>query len=72
MMKEVKIVGSLCYSARPARGRHRDRADILACHGELMRRADDHHRFPADRIDEGFKAANDKTSGSIKVSIAPA
>ena len=28
------------------------------------------HRFPLDRIQEGFAAANDKSSGSIKVSIS--
>lgn len=72
MMKEVKIVGSLCYGASGSRADFEIALDILARHGELMREQMITHRFPLERIGEGFEAANDKSSGSIKVSIAPA
>ncbi len=69
MMREIRLVGSMCY------GRARGEADFEAALDILSRRgADirDHlvtHRLPLDEIDEGFRIAADKTSGSIKVSI---
>jgi len=72
MMKEVKLVGSLCYGASGSRADFEIALDILARDGEAMRRSMITHRFPLEQIAEGFLAANDKASGSIKVSIAPA
>jgi threonine dehydrogenase-like Zn-dependent dehydrogenase len=71
-MKEVRIVGSLCYGRRDGRADFDIALDILAHHGELMREQMITHRFPLEQIDQGFQAANDKASGSIKVSLAPA
>jgi 2-desacetyl-2-hydroxyethyl bacteriochlorophyllide A dehydrogenase len=72
MMKEAHIVGSLCYGATGSRADFDIALDILAREGETMRREMITHRFPLEQIADGFAAANDKTSGSIKVSIAPA
>jgi threonine dehydrogenase-like Zn-dependent dehydrogenase len=71
MMKEARIVGSLCYGRRGARADFEIALDILARRGETIRSHMITHRFPLAEIDSAFKVANDKTSGSIKVSIAP-
>jgi threonine dehydrogenase-like Zn-dependent dehydrogenase len=72
MMKEARIVGSLCYGRRDGRADFEIALDILRRDGEQMRRHMITHRYPLDEIASGFHAANDKTSGSIKVSIAAA
>jgi len=72
MMKEVRLVGSLCYGAAGSRADFEIALDILARDGEAIRGNMITHRFPLEQIAEGFQAANDKASGSIKVSIAPA
>ncbi|HEY8517472.1 MAG TPA: alcohol dehydrogenase catalytic domain-containing protein [Candidatus Binatia bacterium] len=72
MMKEAHLVGSLCYGAAGSRADFDIALDILARDGATIRRELVTHRFPLERIEEGFAAANDKTTGSIKVSIAPA
>jgi 2-desacetyl-2-hydroxyethyl bacteriochlorophyllide A dehydrogenase len=72
MMKEVRIVGSLCYGRRGARADFDIALDILARDGKTMAEHMITHRFALADIDQAFKAANDKTSGSIKVSINPA
>lgn len=72
MMKEVRLVGSLCYGASGSRADFEIALDILARNGELLRKHMITHRFPLEQIAEGFAVANDKSSGSIKVSIAPA
>ncbi len=72
MMKEARLVGSLCYGAAGSRADFEIALDILARDGEAMRRKMVTHRFPLEQIQAGFEAANDKTTGSIKVSIAPA
>jgi threonine dehydrogenase-like Zn-dependent dehydrogenase len=71
MVKEIRIVGSLCYGRRGARADFDIALDILARNGDEMRRRMITHRFPLAQIDEAFKVANDKTTGSIKVSISP-
>ena len=66
--KEVRIIGSLTY------GRPGPRADfdvalaLLADQPERFRRLIT-HRFPLAEITQGFAAAADKRSGSIKVAI---
>jgi 2-desacetyl-2-hydroxyethyl bacteriochlorophyllide A dehydrogenase len=72
MMKEVRLVGSLCYGRRGGRADFDIALDILARDGERMRGHMITHRFPLDEIDAAFRAANDKSTGSIKVSVAPA
>lgn len=71
LMKEARIVGSLCYGATGSRADFEIALDILARDGEAMRREMITHRFPLEDIGAGFQAANDKASGSIKVSITP-
>lgn len=71
MMKELRIVGSLCYGRQSARADFDVALDILARQGDEMRRSMITHRFPLAEIDQAFQVANDKRSGSIKVSIAP-
>ncbi|MBU6282926.1 alcohol dehydrogenase catalytic domain-containing protein [bacterium] len=70
MMKEVRVVGSMCYGRRDGRADFDLALDILASEGDTLRRTMVTHRFPLDRLAEGFAAANDKSSGSIKVSIS--
>ncbi|MFM7143604.1 MAG: zinc-binding dehydrogenase [Alphaproteobacteria bacterium] len=70
MMKEVRLVGSMCYGRRDGRADFELALDVLASEGEKLRSTMITHRFPLDRIADGFAAANDKSSGSIKVSIA--
>lgn len=72
MMKEVRIVGSLCYGRRDGRADFEIALDILSRQGELMRQHMVTHRFPLADIAAAFQAANDKTTGSIKVSVSAA
>ena len=72
MMKEVRIVGSLCYGRRDGRADFDIALDILSREGDRMRQHMVTHRFPLTEIDAAFRAANDKTTGSIKVSISAA
>jgi 2-desacetyl-2-hydroxyethyl bacteriochlorophyllide A dehydrogenase len=70
VLREVRLIGSVGY------GRGRDRADyeialdLLAREGDGMRRAMITHRVPLDDVDAAFRAAADKESGAIKVSVA--
>ncbi|MBP1685760.1 MAG: theronine dehydrogenase-like Zn-dependent dehydrogenase [Deltaproteobacteria bacterium] len=71
MMKEVRITGSMTYN-RPGPQADFDVAlQLLAAEPERYRRLIT-HRFPLEQITQGFEAAADKRSGSIKVSIRPA
>jgi 2-desacetyl-2-hydroxyethyl bacteriochlorophyllide A dehydrogenase len=71
MMKEVRIAGSMTYN-RPGPQADFDVAlQLLADQPERFRQLIT-HRFPLDHITQGFEAAADKRSGSIKVSIRPA
>ncbi len=69
MMKEARIVGSLCYGRRGGRADFEIALDLLARQGGLLRDLMVTHRFPLDQIDAAFRVAADKTTGSIKVSI---
>ena len=72
VLREIRIIGSVGY------GRGRDRADyeialdILAREGETMRGAMITHRFALDDVDAAFRAAADKETGAIKVSVSAA
>jgi len=69
VLREIRLIGAVGY------GRARDRADyeialdVLARDGELLRRAVITHRLPLERIGDAFRAAADKQSGAIKVSV---
>jgi L-iditol 2-dehydrogenase len=69
--KEVTLVGSNCYA------RHGARSDFEIAIGLLRNHTDAltglvTHRFPLDQINEAFRTAADKHSGSIKVHVTPA
>jgi 2-desacetyl-2-hydroxyethyl bacteriochlorophyllide A dehydrogenase len=66
--KEVRIVGSLTYSRAGPRADFDIALQLLAEQPERFRRLIT-HRFPLAEIAQGFAAAADKGSGSIKVAI---
>jgi threonine dehydrogenase-like Zn-dependent dehydrogenase len=70
MLKEIRMVGSIMY------GRYGTRADFDVALDILRRRRDAAatlitHRFPLSAIGDGYAAAADKKSASIKVTIEP-
>jgi len=70
MMKEVRIVGSMTYN-QPGPQADFDVALRLLADQPQRFRSLITHRFSLDHITQGFEAAADKRSGSIKVSIQP-
>jgi threonine dehydrogenase-like Zn-dependent dehydrogenase len=71
LVREISIVGSLGYGRNGATADFEVALDLLARHGEAIRRELVTHRFPLSRIDEAFRAASDKSHGAIKVSVRP-
>ncbi len=69
LVKELTIRGSMVYNRSGSRADFEVTQDLLARHGATIGRTVITHRFPLDRIADGFAAAADKTSGSIKVTI---
>ena len=67
-LKEARIFGSNCYGRR---GRQSDYEIAI----EIMRRQGEHlrplitHRFPLDDVARAYAAADDKSSGAIKVTV---
>jgi threonine dehydrogenase-like Zn-dependent dehydrogenase len=70
LVKELRIIGSLVYSRAGARADYDIVLELLARRGAEIARALITHRFPLDRVGDAFQTAADKTSGSIKVTIA--
>jgi threonine dehydrogenase-like Zn-dependent dehydrogenase len=69
LMKELRIVSSLCYGRAGARADFDVVLDLLARRGAEIARTLITHRVPLDALADGFRTAADKTSGSIKVTI---
>jgi len=71
LVKEVRMVGSMIYN-RPAQGRADfDVAlELLASRSQALRRLVT-HTFDLSDIQKGFETAADKTSGAVKVMLAP-
>jgi threonine dehydrogenase-like Zn-dependent dehydrogenase len=69
-MKEVRLVGSNCYSRVDARRDFDVALDLFAREGETVR-AIVTHRFGLDQVNDAFATAADKSSGSVKVAIVP-
>ena len=67
--KELTIKGSFVYNRAGSRADFDVVVDLLRRHGKRIGETMITHRFPLERIDEAFRAAADKTSGSIKVTI---
>ncbi|GIW41141.1 MAG: iditol 2-dehydrogenase [Candidatus Binatia bacterium] len=70
MAKEVRVVGSMIYGRTGPRADFEIALELLDRHRDTVR-AWVTHRFPLDRIAEGFATASDKKAGSIKVAIHP-
>lgn len=69
-LKECKIVGSNCYG-RPGRlSDYEMSIGIMRRNGETMRRLIT-HRFALEDIAAAYAAADDKSSGAIKVTVTP-
>jgi 2-desacetyl-2-hydroxyethyl bacteriochlorophyllide A dehydrogenase len=69
-LKEPKVVGSNCYG-RPGRQSDYEIAiEIMRRNAESLRRCIT-HRFALEDIAQAYATADDKSSGAIKVQIAP-
>jgi threonine dehydrogenase-like Zn-dependent dehydrogenase len=71
LAKELTVKGSFVYNRAGSRADFEIVQDLLARQGESIGRTMLTHRFPLADIDEGFRTAADKTTGSIKVTIVP-
>ena len=69
LMREVRLIGSMCYSREGGRADFSSALGILAERGEEIASAVTTHRVPLEEIGRGFDLAADKKSGSIKVDV---
>jgi 2-desacetyl-2-hydroxyethyl bacteriochlorophyllide A dehydrogenase len=69
LAKEITLKGSMVYNRAGARADFEIVQDLLRRDGARIGAALITHRFPLERIADGFATANDKTTGSIKVTI---
>ena len=68
LAKELTVKGSMVYNRRDGRADFEITQDLLAREGMRLERVVT-HRVPLDQAGRAFALANDKTSGSIKVTI---
>jgi threonine dehydrogenase-like Zn-dependent dehydrogenase len=68
--KELHLVGSNCYATAGTRSDFAVAVALLADRVDLVRTIVT-HRFGLDDVNEAFRTAADKSSGSVKVSIEP-
>ena len=70
LLKEVRLVGAVCYGRTGPRTEFGLAVDLL---GELLEPLAPlvTHTFPLARVSEAFATADDKSSGSIKVRLLP-
>ncbi len=71
LLKEVRLIGAVCYGRPGPRTEFGMATDLL---GELLEPLNQivTHNFPLDQAREAFATADDKSSGSIKVRLHPA
>jgi threonine dehydrogenase-like Zn-dependent dehydrogenase len=69
LIKELRIIGSFVYGRAGARADYDIVQDLLARHGATIGKTIVTHRFALADIDEAFRTAADKQTGSIKVTI---
>ena len=70
LAKELRIIGSFVYSRAGARADYDIVLDLLRRQGKRISETLITHRFPLEDIAAAFATASDKTTGSIKVTIA--
>src|SRR5438093_1566049 len=70
LAKELRVIGSFVYGRAGARADFDVVLDLLRRQGAELARRLVTHRFPLESIAEAFRTASDKTTGSIKVTIA--
>ena len=70
LAKELRVIGSFVYGRAGARADFDVVLDLLRRQGAELARRLVTHRFPLESIGEAFRTAGDKTTGSIKVTIA--
>lgn len=69
-LKEVELVGSICYGWHEGRREFAEAVELLGRQVELLEGLVT-HRFPLERAAEAFSTAADKSTGSIKVQLRP-
>lgn len=69
-LKELKIFGSNCYGRSGRSSDYEIAIEIMRRSGETLRRLIT-HRYALDAVAEAYAAADDKSSGAIKVTITP-
>src|SRR5881296_110398 len=70
LAKELRVIGSFVYGRAGARADFDVVLDLLRRQGTALANRLITHRFPLKSITEAFRTASDKTTGSIKVTIA--
>jgi threonine dehydrogenase-like Zn-dependent dehydrogenase len=68
LLKEQSVIFSSCYSVIDGRHDYEVAIDLLDS-GRAQLEQMVTHRYPLERIQEGFGTAYDKTTGSVKVQI---
>lgn len=71
VLKEIEIIGSLCYSAPNGESEYSIALDMLAQYGEQARRVVTHRYDSLDDVNKAFGTSLDKSTKSIKVHINP-
>ena len=70
MMKELTLVGCMCYDCGHGGHEFAQAAEVLAADPEIAATVVT-HRFPLDDVREAFRVAQDRGSGAIKVVVEP-
>src|SRR5437899_1853394 len=70
LAKELRVIGSFVYGRSGARADFDVVLELLRRQGAEIAQRLVTHRFPLESIGEAFRTASDKTTGSIKVTIA--
>ncbi len=70
LLKEVRVLSSICYCRYHGGRDFDDAANLLAREPEITKTVIT-HRFPLEDASEAFRVASDKTSGAIRVVVEP-